>query len=69
MAWRSEYGQARMINYQCMSRKKKSLTLEEFARMGGYASARAQTKEARSERARKAVNARWAKRKAKNAAA
>ena len=39
----------------------KSLTIQEFARMGGKALAKKMTKEQRSEKMRRAVKARWAK--------
>ena len=49
-----------------MAREKK-LTLSEFARIGGKARAKQLTKEQRSESARKAAKARWAKKKGKQA--
>ncbi len=39
--------------------KRKVLTVTEFARLGGKARQKSQTKAQRSEAARKAVNARW----------
>jgi hypothetical protein len=44
-----------------MVQRRKPLTIQEFARMGGKARARKLTAEQRSESARKAINARWAK--------
>ena len=44
--------------------KEKRLTLSEFARIGGNARAAKLTKEQRAESARKAAQARWAKKKA-----
>ena len=46
--------------------KKKETYASEFARKGGYARARKLTPEQRSESARRAVKARWAKTKKKN---
>ena len=42
--------------------KKKALTVKEFASLGGKARAKTLTKKQRSQQARKAINARWAKR-------
>jgi len=42
---------------------KENLTIQEFARMGGKARARKLTKEERSESAKQAAEARWAKAK------
>jgi hypothetical protein len=43
--------------------KQPPLTVTEFASMGGHARAKKLTKKQRSESARKAVNARWKKKK------
>ena len=43
--------------------KRKPLTLEEFARLGGHARAKSMTKAERKASARRAINARWNKTK------
>jgi len=43
--------------------KKKALTIKEFASLGGKARAKKLTKKQRSQQARKAINARWARKK------
>jgi hypothetical protein len=46
--------------------EKKPLTIQEFARLGGKARAKRLTPEQRQASARKAIQARWAKQKAKS---
>ncbi len=63
----SEFVLARMLflcNYALVNASEKPLTVQEFARLGGHARAKKLGKEKLKESARKAAEARWAKRKA-----
>ena len=48
--------------YEIMKSKKRPMTVKEMAKLGNAARNRALTSEQRTEIARRAVNARWAKR-------
>jgi len=54
-----------LCHYAQVVTRKKTLTVQELARMGGEARAKKLTAQQRKESARKAVQARWAKSKKK----
>jgi len=64
--WAIGFGSGHCCNAQPMAKKKNPAAIE-LGRRGGRASARKLTDEQRKEKARKAAQARWAKKRAKRA--